>query len=381
MAERRRLLIVVNEIESFFNHRAPHAAAARDAGYEVHIAMQQAAAARARDAYGFTFHSLPLTRGLGAPWHNIAAAYALRRLLRAIRPALVHAYTLKPVLVAGLVCRSAGVPFVASITGTGSWFVATRWHEHAVRAVLLPPLRLATGKAAQVMVQNQTDAGLVHDSLRVPPPRITCTRGSGVDLSVFHPAATPAAEPVQVVLAARMIADKGISDFVAAARLLTQRGVEARFVLAGPLDPDNKRHICENTLACWQADGTVTWLGHVDDMAGLYRRAHIACLPSYYREGLPKSLLEAAACGLPVVTTDTPGCRDAVIDGQTGILVPPRDPDALAAALMPLIADAALRARLGAAGRAFMAAEFSTATVSHQTLNVYAQALAATERG
>jgi len=188
-----------------------------------------------------------------------------------------------------------------------------------------------------------------------------------VNITAFAPVPEPAG-PIRVILIARMIREKGVADFVEAARLL--KG-QAQFVLVGAPDPGNPNTVTETELLDWQAQNLITWLGPRKDIAALLQGAHIACQPSTYREGLPKSALEAMACGKPLVATDIPGCREAVVDGETGLLVPPRDPPALAAALHRLIADPELRRLMGAAARLRVEQNFSDAIICEKTLLVY----------
>lgn len=367
-----RLLIVANELESFFNHRLPIARAAQAAGYDVHVALEEATAARERDTDGFAFHALPLARGFAAPWREAAALWRIDRLVARLGPGIVHAFTLKPVLHAGLVTRARGIAFVASVTGVGSFFLGTSRRDRVIQGALMPALGFALGGARRIaIVQNPDDEALVTQALRVPPTSVELIRGSGVDLDVFAPAPSPPpAPPVRIVLAARMLADKGVREFVEAARLLRHTAPDAQFILAGGLDPANRSAIARTELDAWAREPNIEWTGHVSDMAALYRSAHIACLPSY-REGLPKALLEAAACGLPVVTTDAPGCREIVVDGRTGRLVPVRNAAALARALAALIADPALRTEMGAAGRDFVADGLSVEAVVGRIVSVY----------
>jgi len=377
----RSLLMVANQLDSFFNHRLPQAIGAIDDGFDVHVAMDEADAACSRAAAlgleDLTFHHLPLARGFGNPLAELESLSALHRLVRDLRPGIVHAYTLKPVLYAGLVTRRTGTPLAASVTGVGSFFLGTSARDKLIQSGLLPALRLALAgsRPCRVIVQNPDDRDLVTGPLSVAHTKTRLIRGSGVDISAFTPASPPPpAPPVRIVLAARMLADKGVREFVEAARQLKAKGLEAEFILAGGLDSANRSAITEEEINSWTQEGVVTWAGHVTDMAALYRSTHIACLPSY-REGLPKSLLEAAACALPIVTTDVPGCRDAIVAEETGLLVPARSTAPLADALARLITDAELRARMGRAGRAYVEAGLSVDAVVSQTMNVYGELL------
>ncbi|WP_422022656.1 glycosyltransferase family 4 protein [Pyruvatibacter mobilis] len=379
---KRSLLMVANQLDSFFNHRLPQAIGAIEDGFDVHVAMEEAEAASTRadalDLQGLTFHHLPLTRGFANPLVELESLSALNRLVHHLRPGIIHAYTLKPVLYAGLVTRRTGTPLAASVTGVGSFFLGTSARDKLIQSALLPALKvaLAGNRACRVIVQNPDDQKLVTGPLAVPTAKTRLIRGSGVDPSAFAPASPPPAPPVRVILAARMLADKGVREFVEAARQLKAKGLEAEFILAGGLDPANRSAITESEINSWTHDGVVMWTGHVADMAALNRSAHIACLPSY-REGLPKSLLEAASCALPIVTTNVPGCRDAIVDGETGLLVPARSTAPLADALARLITDADLRTRMGRAGRAYVEAGLSVEAVVSQTLRVYGELLGA----
>ena len=204
----------------------------------------------------------------------------------------------------------------------------------------------------------------------VPPLNAVLIRGAGVDLDRFHPAPEPP-PPVTVLLPARMLRDKGVFEFLAAAKRLGERGLGARFLLAGGVDSENPAAISEAELRLAAQTAGVQWLGHRTDMASLLGQTHVVCLPSY-REGLPLALLEAAAAGKAIVATDVPGCREIVIDGLTGLLVRARDVQELATALEALILDPELRGRLGAEARAFCAKNFGVEAVIKATLELYA---------
>jgi glycosyltransferase involved in cell wall biosynthesis len=195
-------------------------------------------------------------------------------------------------------------------------------------------------------------------------------RGAGIDVQRFQPVSPPPGPPV-VALVARMLRDKGICEFVEAAHRLHDTGCRARFILVGDSDPENPASIPSEQLRSWHGHKGVEWWGWQEDMISAWRQVHVACLPSSYREGLPKALLEAAACGLPIVTTDTVGCREAVRNGDNGFLVPASDVQALADALNILISDADLRKRMGKQSRRRAEREFSSEQVNSETLAVY----------
>jgi glycosyltransferase involved in cell wall biosynthesis len=282
---------------------------------------------------------------------------------------------LKPVLYGALAAWLAGVPRVVNaVAGLGWLFtsggIAARLARPVVRSVLA---RLLAAPGSHTIVQNPDDQALLVQS-GVPEDHLHLIRGAGVDTAAFSPAEDPPA-PVTVMLVARMLWAKGVGEFVAAATKLNNEDLPARFVLVGDPDPDNPASVSEANLRAWHGRGGLEWWGRREDMAAVLQQAHIACLPSFYGEGLPKSLLEAAASGLPIVTTDTPGCREVVTDGDNGFLVPVKDIDALAAALKKLIMDANLRRQMGERSRARSLAEFSQARVIAEILAIYQELL------
>lgn len=365
------LLYFINNPAFFLSHRLPLALAARQAGFDVHVAtMAGPAVARIR-AQGFEHHEIGLSRSGMRPWTELRSLLAFLALLRRLRPTLVHSVTIKPVLYGGIACRLAHVPaYVAAISGLGYMFMHRRGWRRSLRGLALLLYRLALGHPnSRVIFQNSADRDVLLSARAVRPAQVVMVRGSGVDLRRFAPQPFPQGA-VTIVMAARLLRDKGVGEFAEAARLCAQRGLGLRWRLAGSPDPGNPASIHLATVQAWHAAGLVDYVGECDDVAAFYAAAHIVVLPSY-REGLPKSLIEAAACGRPVVTTDVPGCRDALEAGVTGLLVPPRDALALADAVAQLAADASLRERFGAAGRALAEREFGLEQVVQAHLRIY----------
>jgi len=293
-------------------------------------------------------------------------------IFRTLRPAVVHLRTPKMWIYGGIAARLAGVPGVVShITGIGSAMSGRTWRSRAARIALTVLAPLCFGHPRQrVIAQNRDDAAVLL-RLRCPRRKLRLIRGSGVDCVALQPSPEPYGLPL-VVLPARMLADKGVREFIAAAGILRQRGVALRCALVGACDPGNPSAIPEEELRQAHDTGVVEWWGYQKDMAGVLAQAHVVCLPSYYGEGLPKSLLEAMACGRAVVTCNSPGCREPVIPEVTGLLVPPRDAVALADALERLIRDPALRQRMGAAGRAHCEAHFALPRILELTYGAIA---------
>jgi glycosyltransferase involved in cell wall biosynthesis len=375
--ERRRICYVETQDWAFSSHRARLGRAALDAGFEVHVlAPPSGAEARLREA-GFVFHPLRMQRGSLNPLGESLAIADLVRAYRSLRPDVVHHIALKAVLYGSVAARVARVgAVVGSVTGLGYSFIPGGASRRLLRGAVSGMLRAALSTSrAHTVFQNPDDRRLFIELGIATAERSRVVLGSGVDTRRFAPSPEPEGDPV-VLVGTRMLYDKGILELVEAARALKSQGVSFRLVLAGAPDPKNPASIAEERLRAWQAEGLVEWLGQVDDMAGLLRRCHVACLPSY-REGLPLFLAEAAASGRPLVGTDVPGCRAVVRDGETGLCVPARDVGALATALGRLIDDARLRHRLGAAARTFAEAELSDERIVFQLLSLYEELMAA----
>ncbi len=371
-----KILLVVAEDWIFRWHCLLVARAARDAGFEVVVATRVTVHGEALRKEGFRVRRIDVQRGRLSPLRDLRTLWSLARLYRQERPALVHNVALKPVLYGGLAARLAGVPHVVSwLMGLG-FVAATRTAgARLLRPLLLAGLRLALrGPRSVVLVQNPDDRAVLA-RLEIAPDRLAMIRGNGVDLERFAPAPEPDG-PVRVSLVARLIWEKGLAEFVAAARKVRDRRDDVVFTIVGEPDDGNPSAVPVERLQAWQDEGVVEWRGSTDDVPAVWAASHVAVLPSFYGEGVPKSLLEAAACGRPIVTTDTPGCREIGRHGENALLVPPRDTAALAAAIRRLIEEPDLRARFGAAGRRIVEREFSDAIVAAQTLALWRHVLA-----
>lgn len=365
------LIFVVTEDWFFCAHRLPAARAARDAGFDVAVATRVQAHGERIRAEGLRLVPMNWRRRSLNPFSEIGTIASLVRLYRRERPALVHHVALKPVLYGALAAVLTRVPArVDALTGLGFIFMS-----NGPVARLLRPLvsvwmgRLSRRGRGVVVVENRDDAALLAARGMAPAERITVVRGSGVDLGRYRPLPEPEG-PVTVALVARMLADKGVGTLIEAQRLLRGRGVAIEVLLAGMPDPGNPTTIPQSQLTAWAGEPGITWLGQVADIREVWARAHIAVLPSR-REGLPMALMEAAACGRPLVATDAPGCRDVAIPGETGLLVPVDDAEALAEALATLAGDAGLRRRLGAGARRLVEGEMSAESVRQRLIGIY----------
>lgn len=368
-----KLLFLVTEDWYFCSHRLPIARAARDAGFAVTVATRVNHHGDAIRAEGFALVPLGWERANSNPLREIAALAEIIQVYRRVRPDIVHHVAVKPALVGSLAARLAGVPrMVNAIAGLGFVFASRSLKARILRPLISLGFRaLLNGKRSRVIVQNPDDEQLLIDRRLVAPERLVLIKGSGVDLDRFHPLPEPPAGPPVAALVSRMIWDKGIGILVEAARLLKARSVALKVVLAGQPDPENPASIGADQLRAWHDEGIVEWVGFCDDVPELWARSHIAVLPSWYGEGVPKSLLEAAAAGRPLVAVDGPGLREVVQNGVTGLLVPPRDAGALADGLQRLAEDAGLRHRLGQAARNLAEREFGEDTVIRGTLELY----------
>ncbi len=372
---KRKVLFLQTQDYTFWSHRLPFAKAALAAGYEVVVAAHEEAHGERIRAEGLRLIPLPWRRSGVNPFYELYLVWRIIRLYADERPDLVHQVTAKPILYGTLAAKLCGVPAVVNtFTGLGFVFISPGLKARGLRAAVSAALRLAlSARNSRTIFQNKDDRALFVDGGIIAEDRAVLIRGSGVDTAHFAPSPEPEGEPL-VVLPARMLWDKGVGEFVAAARTLAAEGVRARFVLAGDADAENPAAVPASRLAEWKAEGAVEWWGHRSDMAEVYRQANIVCLPSY-REGLPKALMEAAACARALVTADVPGCREVVVHEETGLLVPVRDARALAEALKRLIADSALRRRLGEKARSLAASAFAQEKVVEQTLRVYRELL------
>jgi len=370
---RGKLLFFVTEDYYFVSHRLCVAVAAKAEGYDVCVVTRVREHGDIIRSAGIRLLPFENARSGLNPLTELLTFFRLVRLYRRERPDLVHHVAMKPVLYGSMAARLAGRPAVVNaIAGLGWMFIArsgiARWMTYPVRLAFKCVLNTGIG-----LVQNPEDAQLLAD-VGVPKSQIRRIPGSGVDLQALVPHTEPPGTPV-VILAARLLWDKGVGEFVSAARLLQQRGVAARFVLAGEPDRMNPASIATADLSAWVREGVIEHLGWVSNISALLANCHLVCLPSY-REGLPKSLAEAAAAGKAIVTTDVPGCREVVQHGHNGLLVQPRDVCGLADALQRLIEDPVLRVDMGIRSRMLAEQKLGLKTVVQQTLSVYREASA-----
>lgn len=365
-ARKPKLLYVVTEDWYFCSHRLPLAVAAKEAGFDVTVATRIRDHGKLIEDAGLRLIPFEISRRGMNPLRELPTVFRLATLYRREKPDIVHHVAMKPVLYGSIAAHFAKVSHVVNaVAGLGWLYTSSGFGRKVMRALVRQLLRLAL-RGSEVIVQNPDDLSQIK-ALGIE--HLHLIRGAGVNTGLFRPVDEPPGTPC-VMLVARMLWDKGVGEFVGAARLLRDKRITARFVLIGSPDPGNPAAISKEQLQAWHEEGVVEWWNHRNDMPSVLAQAHIACLPSY-REGLPKSLLEAAACGLPIVATDAPGCREIVENGVNGLLVPVRDSGALADALNKLILDPELRQRMGAVSREKVVAEFSQEKVIELTLGIY----------
>jgi glycosyltransferase involved in cell wall biosynthesis len=365
----RRLIYVVTEDWYFLSHRLPMARAARAAGFEVHVATNAGDDAENIRQLGFIVHPVRFARGRLAPLHSLLNVLALRRVYRAVDPVIVHYVAMQPAVLGIVAGFRQSFAMVFAITGLGHAFITdggkTRLLQRGIRLLL----RLGLNRRRAVgLVQNPDDREMLA-ALGVKPHHLALIPGSGIDADRLRPLPEPE-PPVTFAFVGRMLDDKGVRPLMAAYRILRASNVPCAMLLAGTPDAANPTSISPAEVAKWGHEQGVTWLGHVADIATVWRRAHVAVLPSR-REGLPKSLLEAAACGRPMIATNVPGCREIVVHEKTGFLVPVDDPRALAAAMLRLVHSPSDRMRLGDAARRLVDERFSDRLVGKATVALY----------
>ncbi len=370
---KKKLLYIVNADWFFLSHRLPIAQEALRQGYDVHIACAVTDKKEVLESHGLIVHPLALERGRASLASYLASFFEIVFLLLKLRPALVHLVTIKPVLFGGIAARLTCVPAcIAAVSGLGFVFLDQGIMARLRRTIVLGLYRLALGsKRTKIIFQNVDDRQTLMQGAGIKESQTVLIRGSGVSLSAYEVKPEPEGDPV-VMLPARLLIDKGVREFVEAARLLQRKGINARFCLVGSTDPANPASLTDDEIQGWVRKGIIEAWGHRTDMPAVLSQANIVALPSY-REGMPKVLLEAAACGRAVVTTDVAGCRDSITPDVTGLLVTVRDAASLANGLEKLILDPQRRHAMGRAGRKLAEEAFDIREVVTKHMDIYNQ--------
>jgi glycosyltransferase involved in cell wall biosynthesis len=376
-----KIVLFANTDWYLFNFRLGLARELRSSGHEVvFVCPAGKFGERIRDA-GFRWVPIRMNRRSINPLGGLLVIFRLAKVLRREQPALLHCFTVKCVLYGGLAARMAGdVPRINAIAGLGYVFSSEDVLAKLLRPMVKGVLSLAlNARHSWAIVQNSSDAEILCDKVGARKERVSLIPSSGVDCARFampHRTQGDASQPLRIVLAARLLKSKGVQEFAEAARILRDKRSNVAFFLAGEPDPGNPESIQLAIVQSWAQAGILSWLGHVDDVAPLFRDVDVMALPSYYGEGLPRALVEAAASGLALISTDMPGCRDAVVDGVTGLIVPPRNVEALVQAIEQLEADRHRTWQMGAAAAGHACGHFDMSAVNEKTIATYRALLA-----
>jgi len=372
----KRILFIVSEDWYFVSHRLHLAVAAIKDGYKVGLLSKTSRHRQLLEETGIEVFDWSLNRRSSNIVLEVRAIADVVSAMKEFKPDLIHAVALKPVLYSSLaatITRTRSCVF--ALAGLGFIFGSKKWIAKLARPLVLFAFRLAfSGNNTRLILQNPDDQSVILSAGVIEKDKISLIRGAGVDTDIFAPKSNPQEPPI-VILPARMLWDKGVREFVNCASLIKQQWNDVRFALVGDTDIHNPEAVPVEQLQQWDNEGVVEWWGHMDTMPEVYQQAAIICFPSSYREGLPKSLLEAASCARPIVTYDVVGCREIVVDGENGFLVPLKDEKALIKAVRNLLSDAKLRSRLGQAGRKMVLEEFSQEKVAAQTMQVWEDVL------
>lgn len=365
-----KVLLFANTDWFLYNFRLNLARALRARGIEVALVSPPGKYVSLMEAEGFRWVRFELSRSGMNVFKELWTVLQLTRLYRQEQPDLVHHYTIKCILYGSIAAKLAGIGAVVNaVTGTGYVFTGGGLRRGLLRFFVQGWYRVGL-RGTQVIFENSEDCQMFQDKQIVASQSAHLIRGAGVDIERFHPSQEPPGEPV-VLMASRLLWDKGVGEYVEAARLVRAIYPHVRFALVGDTDSGNPSAIPAQQIRDWVQEGVVEWWGWRSDIPSVLAGAHVICLPSYYREGLPTILTEAAASGRATIAADTTGCREAVRNGETGLLVPPRDPASLAQAIRTLLEDPDRRRRMGIAGRRMVEQEFSSEVIIGSTFRVY----------
>lgn len=367
----KRLLFIVNTPEAFMSHRLPIAEQAKQEGYEVHIATGGQKFQSFLEK-GFHHHLLPLSRSGKNPLKELKAVVAIFRLMQQLKPQIVHLVTIKPVLYGGICARLTRIKgTVMAIPGVGYTYTKKNLKAYILRLMTTKLYRFVFNSPnIKVIFQNPDDRAMMIEKMFLDPTKTILLRGSGISLNQYIPIEEEQRDTPIIVMASRLLKDKGVFEFIESAKQLQSKGIKATFWLVGSLDPGNPETLSPKEFSAIQTENIVECLGFQSNIADIFAKANIVVLPSY-REGLPKVLQEAQAAGRAVITTDVPGCRDAIIPNETGLLVPVKNADALAGAIEFLIKNPEKRKQFALAGRALAESAFDITKIAEAHLSIY----------
>ena len=364
-----KIVLFANTDWFLYNYHLSFAKFLQGKGHEVILLSPHGPYVKELQRAGFVWQEISLSRKGMNPLREIKTIQRLRRIIIHINPDVLHNFTLKSVLYGSLAWRGVpGKKIINTITGMGYLFINGSLLVRMMRTFIKVLLRF-TLKGTTVIFLNRDDRQFYLEQKIVDEGQVYLVNGAGIDTHKFHPAPVPC-ESFNIIFPARLLRDKGIYEFVEAARMVKKHITQARFILVGSIDEGNPSSVTKEEVETWQRDGVIEWWGWQDDMPPIYQQAFLVCLPSY-REGLPTSLLEAASCGVPIITTNVPGCREVVRNGENGFLIPPRDAKALAESIMVAIDHPNLLVGMGARGRELMVKRYSQEIVNSETYKIY----------
>ena len=367
----KHLVYVITEDWFFASHFLDRAKAAVIAGYKVSVVTRCRETSKDFGQHGLSVENIEFSRRGLNPIAEFATILRLRSILKRIKPDVVHNIALKPVVLGSLAAQFANVQNIVNApVGMGYVFTSEENKARILRPIVKALIRYSLGrKNRRVIIENHDDFNNLVSGGFAERDSIALIKGAGVDTEKFAQQPQPSGQ-VCVIMVSRLLRDKGIQEFIDAAKLVKARDNSVRFLLVGDVDDGNPTSLTADQLTELRNSRDVTWLGARTDIAELVGASHIACLPSY-REGLPKSLIEAASAGRPIVTTDVPGCREVVTNLVNGLLVEPRNSKDLALAIEKLVGDPELRQSMGAENRRKAETEFSNEIIIRQTNSVY----------
>ena len=373
MKRSKKIIYFINDLSFFCSHRLPIAIAALNKGLKVTICYGEEGKnfTRPKELKKFNLKLVPMVRGNLNIIHELKLIYNIWKFLDSEKPDIIHLITIKPYLYGGIIARYIGIPCVVSaVSGMGSLFIHNNLKSKFIRIILYPIYRLAFNHSNQIVItQNKDDAKLLSTWVSVEKKKIKLIKGSGVHINNYLNIDENLKIPV-VCFASRLLIDKGVTEFISAAKLLINKGIKCKFYLAGDIDIQNPSSLDNSDLINLKKEGFVKVLGYKKNIPKLFSRSSIICLPSY-REGFPKTLMEAAAAKRAVITTDVPGCKDAVIVNKTGLIVPVKDSNSLAEAIQVLILNPSKRKKMGREGRKLAEKEFDIKNIVLENINIY----------
>lgn len=372
-----KVLFVVTEDWYFCSHRLPLAIAAKSAGHDVAVAARISNHRKEIENSGIrTIDLRHIKRSSLNILRELATFLELLLLFLKEKPDLVHLVALKPVIYGSLAARLVGISCkVNALGGLGFIFSSNGALARFLRSIILPAFQfIFDDPRSRLILQNENDLRLITTKAGVDDRNLHLIKSAGVNVDEYAETAWPKGQPI-ALLASRMLWDKGIGEFANAAMLLHNQGVSVRFVLVGEPDFENPSSVPREQLQRWNDAGIIEWWGYKDDMPGVFSQASVVCLPTYYGEGVPKVLIEAMACGRPIITTDVPGCRDLIIEGKNGIVIKSKSSTDLAEAMKRLVSDSSLCQKMGQEGRLIAEKEYSLTKVISETLDVYQELL------